>query len=161
MTGFPPEFSVATSPGPTRYVLADGYFAVPDSVATAANLDIEFRLEDDGLCVCRGVPGSEPASDASGGSTPVYRIGQRGPLAVPTGRVFVRFEQPTSLSSRREEIQRAGFVIQQSLSYAPHAGWVAPQSGRIADALERFPNLRQLAGVQAVEPQMLMPAQRR
>lgn len=161
MTEFPSEFSVATLPEPTRYFLADGYFAVPDPVAAAANLEIEFRLEDDALCVCRRTPGTEPASFPAGDLTPVYRIGQRGPLAVPTGRVFVRFEEHTSLSSRREEIQDAGFVIQQSLSYAPHAGWVTPQSGQIADALERFPNLSQLTGVQAVEPQMLMPNQRR
>ena len=71
--------------------------------------------------------------------------------------------QGTKYAGVRQDavIQRAGFVIQQSLSYAPHAGWVTPQSGRIADALERFPNLRLLAGVQAVEPRMLMPAQRR
>lgn len=161
MTGFPPDFSVQTVPSPTRYVLADGYFAVPDAVAAAAHLDIEFRLEEDGLCVCRGVPGTELAAFPSGDLTPVYRIGQLGPLAVPTGRVFVRFEEHTPLSSRREEIQRAGFVIQQPLSYAPQAGWVTPQSRQIADALVRFPNLTQLAGVQAVEPQMLMRSQHR
>lgn len=160
MAEFPPEFSVATLPRPTRYVLADGYFAVPDPLATAANLAIEFRLEDAALCVCRRRPGRD-ADFPSGDLTPVYRIGERGPLAVPTGRVFVRFQEHTSLASRREEIQHAGFVIQQSLSYAPHAGWVTPQSGQLADALERFPNLMQLAGVQAVEPQMLMQSQRR
>lgn len=148
-------------PRPTRYVLADGYFAVPESVAAAAHLDIEIRLEDGGLCVCRGAPDTNLASLGSGDVTPVYRIGEGGPLAVPTGRVFLRFEERTSLSSRQRAIERAGFAIQQALSYAPHAGWVTPQSGRTADALERFPKLSQLAGVQAVEPQMLMQSQRR
>ena len=161
MTNFLPEFSVATSPGPTRYLLANDYIATPKSIAEVARLEIEYCFEDEDICVCRAEPGSEIESHDTGGFGPVYRIGQGGPLAVPTGRVFVRFEERTTLVSRRPEIERAGFVIQQPLSYAPQAGWLLPQSGRIADALQHFPKLTKLAGVLSVEPQLLMQRQTR
>ncbi len=156
MTKFLREFSVATSPGPTRYLLAEEYIATPKSTAVAAQLEIDYCFEDEDICVCRAEPGSDIENLDTGGFGPVYRIGQGGPLAVPTGRVFVRFEERTTLVSRRPEIERAGFVIQQALSYAPQAGWLCPQSGRIADALQHFPKLTQLAGILAVEPQLLM-----
>jgi hypothetical protein len=156
MTRFLPEFSVATSPGPTRYLLAHDYIATRKSAAVAARLEIEFFFEEEDICVCRAAPGEDSESLETGDFGPVYRIGEGGPLAVPTGRVFVRFDERTSLASRREEIERTGFVIQQPLSYAPQAGWLTPQSGRITDALQHFPKLAQLANIQAVEPQMLM-----
>ena len=160
MTRFLREFSVATSPGPTRYLLVDGYIATPKSTAVAARLEIEYCFEDEDICVCRS-PGEESGRLENGDFGPVYRIGEGGPMAVPTGRVFVRFDERTSLASRREEIERTGFVIQQPLSYAPQAGWLTPQSGQIADALQDFPKLAQLAGVQAIEPQMLLQREMR
>ncbi len=156
MTKFLQEFSVATSPGPTRYLLADEYIAIPKSAAVASQLEIECYFEEEDICVCRTAPGEESGSLESGDFGPVYQIGEGGPLAVPTGRVFVRFDERTPLASRREDIERTGFVIQQPLSYAPQAGWLTPQSGKIADALQDFPKLTRLAGILAVEPQMLM-----
>jgi hypothetical protein len=161
MTKFLQEFSVATSPGPTRYVLADGYIATPKSIAEVARLEIVYCFEDEDICVCRAEPGSDIDRLATEEIAPVYRIGERGQLAVPTGRVFVRFEEATTLVSRQHEIERAGFVIQQALSYAPQAGWLLPQSGHIADALQDFPKLTQLPGILAVEPQLLMQREMR
>lgn len=161
MTKFLQEFTVATSPGPTRYLLADGYIATPKSIAEVARLEIEYCFEDEDICVCRAEPGADIENLATEEIAPVYRIGERGQLAVPTGRVFVRFEEATTLVSRQDDIERAGFVIQQALSYAPQAGWLLPQSGRIADALQHFPKLTRLAGVLTVEPQLLMQRQLR
>ncbi len=156
MTKCLPEFTVATSPEATRYLLANDYIATPKSTAEMAQLQIEYCFEDEDICVCSAGPGSDIENLGTGEIAPVYRIGERGSLAVPTGRVFVRFEERTTLVSHLQEIERAGFVIQQVLSYAPQAGWLQPQSGRITDALQDFPKLTRLPGIQTVEPQLLM-----
>lgn len=161
MTKFLREFTIATSPVATRYLLADGYIATPKSAAVAARLQIEYCFEDEDICVCRAGQGSEIENLGTGQIAPVYRIGERGSLAVPTGRVFVRFEERTTLESHRQEIERAGFVIQQALPYAPQASWLQPKSGHITDALQDFPKLTRLPGIQTVEPQMLMQRQLR
>src|SRR4029450_624378 len=52
---------------------------------------------------------------------PVYSAGPDGPLAVPTGRVFVRLAQGIRPADRQEHFARAGFEIERTLSYAPNA----------------------------------------
>lgn len=161
MSEFPREFSVETAPQPTHYTLADDYYVVSDAGVGQADLDVEFHLEEDDLTVCRKRHGATILASPTRRIGPVYRLGEHGPLAVPTGKVFVRFAEQTSFEDHREEIERAGFEINQILSYAPHAGWVEPSSRRIADAISRFEALKQIRGVEAVEPQMLMERQRR
>lgn len=158
MAEYPREFSVKTSPQPTQYTLAEGYYAVSGADANVhqAGLVVEFHLEEGGLTVCRKRHGETMPASATRKIGPVYRLGEHGPLAVPTGKVFVRFAEQISLADHRGEIERAGFEISQILSYAPHAGWVEPGSRKIAEAVGRFQELGQIPGVEAVEPQMLM-----
>jgi hypothetical protein len=157
----PREFSVQAAPGPTRYLLADQYFAVPARAAERLGLRVEFRLEDGQLAVCQGAASHELREQLSEPITPVYRLGEHGALAVPTGRVFLRLAEGVDIDTRRASVEAAGFVVQQRLAYAPHAGWLAPRSGQVQDALNGFNRLLQIADVQAVEPQMLMPSERR
>ena len=115
-----------------------------------------FELREEGLAVCRRQAAASIPVEATHELTPVYRLGAEGPLAVPSGRVFVRFSEGTSMSDRRAEVEAAGFEIDDILSYAPQAGWLSPRSGRVADALRRFPALARIAYAEAVEPQLLM-----
>lgn len=87
---------------------------------------------------------------------PVYFLHSGGTLAVPTGRVFIRFQEGVRAEEHRQEIEQAGYDIAQSPVYAPHAAWLRARSGEIADALTGIPTLEKIANVENIEPQMLM-----
>lgn len=98
-------------------------------------------------------------SGAVAGGDPVYAL-SGGSLAVPTGRVFVRFAEGGSPRSAERQITDAGFRIEQIPAYAPNAAWVAPAGG-IAAALRGVDALRAVPGVEHAEPEMLMEPRRR
>jgi hypothetical protein len=104
------------------------------------------------------VPGTAYELDEGAG---VYRRGGTGAAAVPTGRVFVRFAEGTDARAQADALARAGFTLESVPGYAPHAAWVRPASGRLADALTGFERLRELPGVQNAEPQFETEAVRR
>jgi hypothetical protein len=79
-------------------------------------------------------------------------------LAVPTGRVFIRFADDIKAGDREAEIRAAGYEVDQQVDYAPNAAWLRARSGSIADALKGIDALRKVTGVENVEPQMLMQA---
>jgi hypothetical protein len=161
MPSFPQELSVETAHGTMRYRLADDFYVVPGTDVGRGQSDVAFYLEEEQLAVCRRQAGDAARASPNEGIGPVYRLGNQGPLAVPTGKVFVRFSERESFADHREDMEQAGFRIIQTLSHAPQAGWVEASSGGIADALGRFGALRRITGVEAVEPQMLMERQRR
>jgi hypothetical protein len=88
--------------------------------------------------------------------TPVYRLEPDGPLAVPTGKVFVRFKEGVEAETRRAEIEGAGYEIIQTPPYAPSSAWVRSAGGDIARSLSDIEALEKLADVENVEPQMLV-----
>jgi hypothetical protein len=92
---------------------------------------------------------------------PVYRRVPGGALAVPTGRAFVRLAAGEPAARREEDLAAAGYRLEQVPSYAPHAAWVRPASGRVVDALRHLDRLERLSGVEHVEPQLLTAAARR
>ena len=161
MSELPREFSVETSPQPTQYTLADDFYVVSGAGARPADRDVEFHIEGSDLTVFRKRREETRVAVPAIARGPVYRVGTHGPLAIPTGKVFVRFEEQTEVTEREEDIERAGFKVSQILSYALIACCVEPNSGEIADAIGRFGELKQISGVAAVEPQMLMECQRR
>jgi hypothetical protein len=85
---------------------------------------------------------------------PVYST-RGGPLAVPTGLLFVRFAEGTAAASQRESLERAGFDLVEVPSFAPHAAWIRPSAGGIGAALRRLADVEAIPGVENVEPQML------
>jgi hypothetical protein len=90
------------------------------------------------------------------GAGPVYEAGAGGPLAVPTGRIFVRLAEGRRATEARAAFTGAGFVIERTLPYAPHAAWLRPDGSGIAAALTALAALRRLPDVVHVEPQMLL-----
>lgn len=161
MSDLPREFWVETSPQPTRYTLAVDYYVVAGATDDHDRSNIAFYLEEDQLAVYRNRRGAISRETTGAAYGPVYRVDDQGPLAVPTGKVFLRFADHESIESHRAEIEQTGFTITETLPYAPQAGWVEASSGDIADAIGSFGALRKIIGVEAVEPQMLMESQPR
>lgn len=82
--------------------------------------------------------------------------GGAGGLAVPTGRVFVRFAEAIKIETRADELRNLGYRITQMLSYAPNAGWLEAVDGADS-ALQNIAGVEKLRGVVNVEPQLLSP----
>ncbi|WP_416674302.1 hypothetical protein [Egbenema bharatensis] len=91
--------------------------------------------------------------------SPVYTLAPGQVLAVPTGRLFVRFTQDTIATDHAPALQAAGYAIESSSTYAPHTAWVQARSGDIAEALSNIPQLEAIAAIENVEPQMIVERQ--
>jgi hypothetical protein len=100
--------------------------------------------------------GTPPAATATEDVLPVYSAGKEGPIAVPTGRVFVRLREGVRPDERRRQFADAGFEIEKILPYAPGAAWLRPAEGGVGEALDRMTVLEELPDVVHVEPQMLL-----
>jgi hypothetical protein len=87
---------------------------------------------------------------------PVYGPPQGDALAVPTGRIFIRFQPGESAAAHRSAIEQAGYAIAAAPDYAPEAAWLVARSGSLAEALAGVFRLAAVPGVASVEPQLLM-----
>lgn len=96
-----------------------------------------------------------------GETTPVYSLQPDGLLAVPTDRVFVRMSSDVKFADHGRDFRNAGYEIDQTISYAPHAGWLRASSSSIASSLAGLDRLSAIRGVENVEPQMLQKAVRK
>jgi len=107
------------------------------------------------IAVYRGgqAEGRAWSADASA-VTPAYTLSATR-IAVPTGRVFVRFRDDVPVSARRGDIERAGYRFVQTLAYAPSAAWLEADDGRVSSALANIGRLEALSDVVNVEPQLL------
>ncbi len=142
--------------GATRgqYNLQDEYYAVHGRPRGMPADDAIFALNEGEIAVFRGRP---PDTSQVG---PVYAAPD-GPLAVPTGLIFVRFAPGTPAEERRADLERLGFELMQVPAYARNAAWVRLRGGDIAEPLARIHELLALPGVENVEPQMLMAVSHR
>lgn len=147
---FPERLSAGTQRGDTFYARAEGYYATQEGADAA---DAVMTLKEEGIAVHRGEPGGGKGGAAD--VTAVYRLQPSGPLAVPTGQIYIRFAEGVAADSRSREIESAGYEIVKTSPYAPHTAWLKSTSGDIAHALSNLHALERLAGVENVEPQML------
>ncbi len=134
------------------YTRKPGYFAIHYNQPSTVPAGAILKLNDGAIAVFPG----EPNQSESNKLSPIYTIQPNGSLAVPTGLVFIRFAEGVDVESQRGVINRAGYEVAQTLSYAPHTAWLRGQSGNIADAIARIPQLKAIPNVENVEPQMLM-----
>lgn len=136
-----------------------GYYALHGRATGAPSDDALFELKGGEIAVYRGDPAAGKGKERQ--VTPVYAAAD-GPLAVPTGLLFVRFKEGISAADHREEIERSGYEITQLPGYAPNAAWVrAHGGGDIALSLQGMKRLESLSDVENVEPQMLMESAKR
>jgi hypothetical protein len=133
------------------------YELAPDLVAThgvAASHTPVLTLEGGRISVERAERPPEADLDETKVG-PVYRQPIGGRLAVPTGRVFVRFAEGDRADAHRADLSSAGYDLEEVPSYAPHAAWVRPRSGRIVEGLAQLDRLRRLPALEYVEPEMI------
>jgi hypothetical protein len=130
-------------------------YAIKQSAATGDQHAI--AVIPDEAAVAFGIYEGPPPKDLRAEEIgPVYSAGADGPLAVPTGRVFVRLADNVRADKRAKQFQSAGFTIDKLLSYAPNAAWLKPSTGGVAAALPGLARLREVASVEHVEPQLLL-----
>ena len=143
------------------YVRVPGYYAAHNLRSDEPTPDAVFVLNDGAIAVFRGEPGKTETISPSAVLSPVYAPETGGPLAVPTGLIFIRFTEGISVEACREDLRRSGYGVAQILAYAPHSAWLHARSGGIAEALKKIHLLEGLSDVENVEPQMLMESPRR
>lgn len=158
---YPNEIAASWPPSDVVYVRLPEHFAVhgplPETIAPSR---VAFLPAED-ISICRGAM-PDPRGMAAGATiTPVYASGGSGTPSVPTGLVFLRFADTVVAEGRRDEIERAGYVVADLVAYAPQAAWLRASSGEIADALAHLDRLASLPDVAAVTPQFLAPVARR
>jgi len=131
------------------YERVNGMYATHDRPAEASAEGAELVLADGRVAVFRG-----DLAAAGGGACAVYAT-PGGPLAVPTGRVFVRFRHGVSAEERRHAVEDAGYAVDRIPGYAPQAAWVCSTDGAIGSGLSGLARLRALPDVEHVEPEFL------
>jgi len=153
MTTYPNRLRGGASDEPA-FIRRPDYYFVRDT-ATRAPAGAVAIMRDSAahnLVVFRGHPSRKVEADAG----PVYSAGPDGPLAVPTGRVFIRLADGVRPADRRAALAAAGFEIERTVPYAPGAAWLRPASGGLAHALSALDALAAVPDMVHVEPQMLM-----
>jgi hypothetical protein len=147
LSEFPPRLRASTEHSEVIYVRAKEYYAVRNCPPGAPRV---FSINDGEYSVIKGQPKRDDESVSA-----VYEFGAT--LAVPTGRVFVRFAIGVDASRRKSQLLQVGYDIDQLLSYAPNAAWLRDADDDAAVALSRVEELERLDDVENVEPQLLTP----
>ena len=111
------------------------------------------RRPDGDVTVMDGAPPETLAPAVH--ALPVYRTAPGASPAVATGRLFVRLAEGHAATDARDRFAALGLAIADVPKHAPHCAWLAPASGRAADALAELDALRALPDVEHVEPQLL------
>lgn len=114
---------------------------------------------DDGepIAVYRVGPAQRAERIADSPQTTAVYVSATTRIAVPTGRVFIRFRDTVLVSKRTEEVSHAGYRTVETLPYAPSAAWLEAADGQVASALGNIGRLEALSDVVNVEPQLLAP----
>jgi hypothetical protein len=122
LRGFPERLRAGTQRGDSFYARVPGYYAAHDAREGADAAGAVMTLKEEGISVYRGEPGGG-VGDATT-VTPVYELQPSGPLAVPTGQIFLRFAEGVAADSQRREIESAGYRIVKTSQYTPHSAWL-------------------------------------
>jgi len=85
---------------------------------------------------------------------PVYRIGEEGPLGVPTGVLYVRLVKGASLTSLESKFKNLGLVVLRT-SPISTTGWLEHESSDLNIALSIIEQLDKLSEILVIEPQVI------
>lgn len=159
---FPTVLRAGDDANPLVYERVTDHFAVRSDAPQATPGRSVARIEDEpSFSIQEGDAADAYAAMGSAALLPVYRLGPSGALSVPTGAVFVRFEEGAAPADRTEALQEAGYRIASVPAYAPHTAWLEERTGDLAEALAGIRRLGAIPGLVRVEPQMLSPAARK
>lgn len=153
---YPRELRVQTPEGEAVYGLLEDRHIVHGGKPPQGGSSVEVSFQKRGIKV---VDGPWPDDAVPERTTACYRLLPEGPLAVPTGLLFVRMPDGRPLESGRDDFENLGYRICEVLSFAQHAGWITHLSGDVAFSLAGIEKLAEVPGVQRVEPQMLIQGQ--
>ncbi len=156
LSSFPDVLRIRTEQDSLQYVRQPALFAVHGSLPSYLETAVELVLEENSITICRGEPAPPADLRTSLNITPVYARDPHGPLAVPTGQIFLRFTPDVKTEELRGNLADRGYTIVRIPSYAPHAAWVQATNGDIATSLLNIEQLNGLPGLVSVEPQLLM-----
>lgn len=157
---YPDVLSITQKETVHRYLKHPEFIAVHNVALSPETAGVE-RILGDSIAICRGIPRSLANHPTPLTITPVYQVTPRGPLAVPTGRIFIRCSPHIRLEERRNDLAALGYELIETLSYAPHTGWVHSATGDMASSLKNFHQLKTIPGIVHAEPQLLMPRKSR
>jgi hypothetical protein len=154
----PEQLRLGAAGRDVRFVLRKDLVALHGPRAAGEATRSVFSLPGAGIEV---VAASDVAARDARRRGPVYAQEPTGNLAVPTGRVFLRFGaggRPTDWVAR---LQHHGFAPVENQRDAPGTAWVAPIDGRIEAGLARLGQLAALTGIEAAEPELVRESRRR
>lgn len=151
---FPERIKASTKHADKLYSLASDYYAVNYGDEMQKAGDAFMVLEGENIAVYRGKP--DKNIDSAVSLTPVYQLQESGLLAVPTGKIYLRFKESVEAKTQEQKITDAGYKIVEISPYAQHTAWVESSSGSIADSLSNIRLLEKLPDAENVEPQMLI-----
>ena len=152
---------VSTGHASLKYIKIPALFAVHGNLPAQLKSAVESTIEEGAITICRREQVTPEVSLRSLTISPVYALDPHGPLAVPTGRIFIRFIPGVKAEDRRPDLEERGYTITHIPSYAPHTAWALASNGDIATALLNIEKLKDLRDVANVEPQLLIQRKNR
>jgi len=153
---FPEAMQVSTEHASLRYIKIPALFAVHGNLPAQLKSAVEATIKEGAITICRRDQVALEVPLSSLKISPVYALDPHGPLAVPTGRIFIRFTPGVKAEDRRLDLEKRGYTITHIPSYAPHTAWVQATNGDIATSLLNIEQLKGLPSIVNVEPQLLM-----
>lgn len=157
---YPRKLTANAKAGAPSYELVSDLYAVHQERARLAE-GAEQLLDDGKIAIFKVDANSSRLAAPQGMVSAVYRLSPGGSLAVPTGRIFIRFAEGLEVGASQEALSNAGYEVTETLAYARNAAWLETRSGDIADSLNGLAGLKNLPNIESVEPQMLMESVRR
>ena len=152
---------VSTGHASLKYIKIPALFAVHGNLPAQLKSAVESTIEEGAITICRREQVTLGVPLSSLKISPVYALDPHGPLAVPTGRIFIRFIPGVKAEDRRPDLEERGYTITHIPSYAAHTAWALASNGDIATALLNIEKLKDLRDVAGVEPQLLMQRKNR
>jgi hypothetical protein len=153
--GTTPRYPARLQVGTAQFERRADFYAVRDAAPGGAKNTVAV-MRDDAYATFAVYQGRPRRGAAAKTARPVYSAGPEGPLAVPTGLVFVRLKENVRPGARRAQFAKAGFRIDRTLAYAPNAALLRASRGGVESALAGLEALRKVADVEHVEPQVLL-----
>ncbi|MEM8671726.1 MAG: hypothetical protein AAGG48_29680 [Planctomycetota bacterium] len=155
--GYPRSLKTKSIQGEQEWTIANNLYARTDLPSESPVADEVVRIDQE-TAICQPSGDVEMSEKTEESQTPVYRLGDNGPVGVPTGLIFIRFDKATSLDERREQLEELGFEVANEADTA-EGGWVRHKSGSCEASLSNAARLHEVEGVRVVEPQFLLPRQ--
>lgn len=158
---YPEQITASSQPGAATYEQRSGYYAIrlADPEAEPGGAVSVIRDETGAIALFKGA--APVTLQRHGGERPLPVYGDGNIAVVPTGEVFIRFQEGVDAGDRVADIEAAGYAITKVLDFAPQGAWIHAISGEIADSLQNLAQLEGLAGIENIEPQLLIERQLR